>query len=158
MARMKTFLIYLLIFVAFFLFSTLLINLGMKSVYKEIKEGKIFEQQSTLQITEAQATYVNGYIEGIYTNNTESKVEKKYIKLDLYSKRNVLLDTKYVKIENLDAGKKQNFRMGFRAKEVYKFEASVVDEAENANEEQFKSIEMNKTMIFYAILLLCFIG
>ena len=136
MARMKTLGIYALIVIVFFIYSNFLINLGMKSVYKQIEKGTIFDKQ--IEITKAQATYVNGYVEGKITNNTQSKIEKKYIKIDIYSKRDVLLTTKYIKIENLEPNKTQDFKIGFKATDSYRFEARLVDEAQEKDIQQIQ--------------------
>ena len=53
MARLKTFLIYALIIVGFFIFSEFIINVGLNSSYHDITRR---DNTSQVEITEAQAT------------------------------------------------------------------------------------------------------
>ena len=157
MARLKTFLIYVLIGIAFYLYSSLMIQLAIKGTYHTIPKGEIYSQAPKIEVQNAKATYINGYVEGIITNNTENKIDKKYIKIDLYSKHETYLGTKYVEIQNLEINQSKDFRMAFKLTDVGSFKISLQDEVQDATEEQFISEEMTTTMIFAGIILLCFI-
>ena len=95
MDRMKTFLKYIIWFVLFFFFSNFIINVGLNSSYKNIERRDSIEQ---VQIKQAQATLVNGRIKGTIKNSDKDYLTGKYLKIDLYSKRNVLVGKKYIDI------------------------------------------------------------
>ena len=157
MARMKTFLIYALIIIVFYFYSNFLIEIGMKGTYHTIVHGTINVSNPVVEVKEAKATYINGYVEGTMTNNTENRIDNKYIKIDFYSENNVQLGTKYVEIQNLEGGQTRDFRIAFKLTDVESFEISIVEEAENATEEQFLSEEMTTTAIIATLFLLCLI-
>ncbi len=156
MARMKTFGIYALIIIVFYIFSNLLINVGMKSIYKNITDQEINIENPNIEIKEAKATYVNGYVEGTMTNNSDSRIDNKYIKLDVYSKRGVLLETKYIDVNNLEPNASRDFRMAFKAKEAYKYVMTLTDNIEGVEDIRFFSEEVTKRWIIKALLLTAF--
>ena len=79
MARMKTFLIYALLVVGFFIFSEFIISVGLNSSYKDIERK---DNISQVEITEAKATLVNGKIKGIIKDSKEGyEIEKAYSEL-----------------------------------------------------------------------------
>lgn len=158
MARMKTFFIYALIIIVFYFYSSLLIEVGMKATYQTIEHGKILVSSPKIEVEEAKATYINGYVEGKITNNTDSRIDNKYIKIDFYSEHNTNLGTKYIEVQNLDVNKTRDFRIAFKLTDVDSFEITVVDEAQGATEEQFISEEMKTTVLFATLILLCIAG
>lgn len=107
MERMKTFGIYALCIILFFIFSNVMIDIAIKSTYNEIEADIVLKDNLKLDINTAKVTYVNGYVKGSITNTGETPVEKTYVKIDLYSKRDVLLGTKYVEIKDLQKGEKR---------------------------------------------------
>ena len=155
MSRLKTFLLYALIVVGFYFFSNILIFLSVKGSYQNI-DGKIITSMPNVEIKEAKATYINGYLNGSVTNNTEAKIENKYIKIDIFSERNLNLGSKYIKIESLDVNQVQEFHMGYRFTDSYRYEVSCVDSVENASEEQFVSEDLTTYLLFAGLLVLCF--
>ena len=80
MARMKTFLIYLLILVAFYIVSSILAYWYIQSTYSTIESHVIENPNIQVAIDDAQATLVNGYVSGIITNTSEEAINTKYIK------------------------------------------------------------------------------
>ena len=158
MSRMKTFFIYALIIIVFYFYSNLLIEVGTKSTYKTIEAKEILTNIPKVEIYDAKATYINGYVEGKITNNTDSKIDKKYIKIDFYSKHNINLGTKYVEIDNLEKNETKDFRMAFKLTDVNFFNITVVEEAKDATEQQFISEEMKTTALFTTLILLCIVG
>ena len=64
MSRMKTFFIYAVLIVAFYFLSNILIYLFIKGTYKDIT-GEI--AADNIEVVKAEATYVNGYIDGKIT-------------------------------------------------------------------------------------------
>ena len=114
MARMKTFGIYLLIVIAFFIFSNIMINIALKVTYDPIKYYLSVEDGQDFTIEEAKATYVNGIVQGKLKNNTNSDMKDKYIRIDMYTSRNNILGSKYIHIQDLKIGEEQEFKIGFQ--------------------------------------------
>lgn len=121
MDRMKTFGLYALCIILFFIFSNIMINFAIKGTYKPIGSDVILREDLKINIRDVKATYVNGYVEGSVKNTSED-VEMAYVKIDLYSKRDNLLGTKYVKIPNIRKNETREFRTGFEFTEVKRAE------------------------------------
>ena len=79
------------------------------------------------------------------------------MKISLFSPRNVHLGTKYVKINNLEAKKTQDFEMWFKYTDVGYCEISVVDSANDASEKAFLSEETKYYMVLGFLVSLYFI-
>ena len=101
MDKMKTFLMYLLIIVAFFIISKILEDGLIKQMYYDMQgkteniltyEGQDLELD--LSVSEAKATRRNGYIYITVTNETPNNISEAYVKADLFSKSNVKTITK----------------------------------------------------------------
>ena len=108
MARMKTFFIYFLLIVLFFIFSQIMIYIAINTTFQykniEIKTNIPME-------VEVQATSINGYAKGKVINNEENEILNKYIKVECYSKHDTLMGTKYIKIDKIGA-KEEKERLG----------------------------------------------
>jgi len=139
MDRMKTFFLYAIIIVVFYFLSNILIYLFVKGTYKDIT-GEI--AADNIEIVQAKATYINGYIDGRIDNNTEGEMVDKYIKIEIYSKRGVCLGTKYIKVPYLEVQESEDFHIGYKLTDSYRYKVSVVDTADEATEEQFLSDEV----------------
>ena len=159
MDRLKTFFIYFIIFVAFFFFSNVLIFVGLNTNYKNISNrGEI---PSEVQISQAEATLVNGRIRGTITNNGEEDLNGKYMRVNLYSKRDVLLGTKYLDINNLEQGATDNFELYFKANNVEYYDIIFTDTAEFVHKDLnvFIGRALNKgEIILGTMILLIFLG
>lgn len=127
MDRLKTFLIYALLIVLFFIFSEFLINVSLQSSYNDITRRDNIEQ---VQIQEAQATLVNGKIKGTIKNSEQDYLTGKYVKIDLYSKRDNLLGTKYIEINTTETQNTQDFSVYFELTDVESYNISIVDQKE----------------------------
>lgn len=157
MDRMKTFGLYALCVILFFIFSNVMINIAIKTAYEPIDSEIIVRNNLKLDVTDVKATYVNGYVEG-NLKNTGNDIQKTYVKIDLYSKRDTLLGTKYVIIDNLKQDETRDFRMAFKFTDVDHCKVDVVNEIqeENVTEEQFTSTEMKFAGIITAVIFLCY--
>lgn len=140
MARLKTFLKYLLWFIAFYCFSNLMINIGMNTIYKNME---VKSNLSQVNITEASSTHVDGKIKGTIDLEENSDLIGKYLKVDLYSKRGVLLGTDYVKIEKQGDNRYQNIEEYFKYNDVASYNLSIVEEEQKEKE---VSEIMNKSL------------
>ena len=152
MDRLKTFLIYLIIFVAFFFFSNFLIFVGLNTNYESISSrGEI---PSQVNINQAEATLVNGRIRGTITNNGEENLNGKYMRVDLYSPRDVLLGTKYLELNELEQGAQDEFELYFKAKDVEYYKISFADTAEKVHKDLdvFIGKDISKAEIFLGVV------
>lgn len=136
MQRVKTLFKYGLWVILFFIFSDIMINIGLNTVYKNI-ETKNNLPQVTIQ--QAKATHVDGKISGIINIKDNSQLLGKYLKVDLYSKRDVLLGTDYIKIENSNEEGNQNFNLNFKYNDVSKYDLTIIDEIQKNEEVNSKS-------------------
>ena len=80
MSRMKTFLIYLLLIVGFYIFSDFASFAYIKTSYQDLNKFTIEAPNPKVRISESKATYINGYIKGTLLNNEEQMIENKYVK------------------------------------------------------------------------------
>ncbi len=150
MARLKTFLIYALIIVGFFVFSNFIIDVGLNSSYKDITRK---DNTSQVQISQAQATLVNGRIKGtINDNNNDDNLTGKYVEIDLYSSRDNMVGKRYIDIETTDANPTQDFSMYFEAEDVTSYSISITDE-KTGEELKILPEEWNKSQIVIVTVL-----
>lgn len=134
MDRLKTFALYGILIIIFYIFSSFLIEVGINSIYKGIQGKNNIEQ---IDITNAEATLVNGRISGKLNAEMTKDLYTKYIKIDLYSPRDVLIGTKYIKMKELVMNN-NSFETYFKLQDVKRYEVSLVDENNNSkNEESF---------------------
>ena len=159
MARMKTFFIYFLLVVAFFLFSQVMIYIAINTTYKP-KEVEV-KTAIPMQI-ELQATSINGFAKGKVYNQTESEIENKYIKIECYSKQDILMGTKYIKIDKIGAKEEKEFEVRFNFNKVDRAVVDIVDEItiEEQNvkeEEKVSDPERGLAAMLCALILLWYI-
>ena len=127
MDRVKTLFKYALWLVLFIIFSEFLINVGLNSTYKSIERKDNVEQ---VNIYQAEATLVNGRIRGLI-KNTNGELSGKYVKIDFYSERDVLLGSNYVQIGNEE---EQSLEVLFKQDNVKSYEISIVAQKEPGEE------------------------
>lgn len=156
MAKIKKYLLYVLIIAAFWVLSDILIYLAINSSYTRV-DAKVYTNSPEIIIGESKATYVNGLVKGSIKNNTGDIINDKYLKIELYSARDVKLGTKYVKIENLEVNKYQNFEMWYKFNDVDYANITVTDNINNTVEEEFLSQETTSALILGTLLVLYFI-
>ena len=125
MSRMKTFFKYAMWVILFFIFSEIMININLKTVYRNIGRKDNLPQ---VTIYQAQATKVNGRIKGTIKNQDENKIESKYIKVDFYSERDVLLGTKYIDVSAMRENETQDLELYFKLQNVDYYEMSFTNE------------------------------
>lgn len=129
MSRLKTFGKYLLMFVAFYIFSTI-ISMGFISTsYSEMKQTIYPDNSLSVKLDEAKSTLVNGYVKGSVTNTSETDVKDKYIKLEFISNKNNKISYKYIQVDELKAREEKNFTINFRAENIKSCNIKVTDEA-----------------------------
>ncbi|MGN1327289.1 MAG: hypothetical protein ACI4VQ_04375, partial [Clostridia bacterium] len=128
MSRLKTFRTYLILFVLFYIFVSVMSVGFIKGTYKKM-EGNIQKVESlSVDVSDAQSTMVNGYIVGTLTNNTQNNTILKYVKIDFISSRENKILTKYIKVDELKSGETKNFTINFRAENIKSYNITIVDE------------------------------
>lgn len=131
MKRMKTFLIYALIFIGFFAFSMFLENGLLNAMYKDISGSSNGAFEGTddafgIENVTANATNVNGNVQFDLVNNSGKSVDQGYIKLDLYNSQNQNAATKYIPIEGLEENGSKKYNVKFKANNIEGYKISVV--------------------------------
>ena len=145
MDKMKKYLLYIVLLIGFALFSNLLIAVGLNSNYKEIENrGEKLEQ---VNIFQAEATKVNGRIRGVI-DNPKHNIDEYYLKIDLYSSRDVYMGCKYIEIDN--AQEQIPFELFFKLNNVSYYKTSYVFEKEPQGEIELLHKDLDKNEIFFA--------
>ena len=127
MDRMKTLAKYVIWLVLFYIFSNLMIYLNIESTYQNIGRKYNLPQVTVYQ---AQATKVNGRIKGSIYNSEAHKITNKYLRIDLYSERDVFLGSKYIDVSTMRDSETRNFEEYFKVQDVDYYEMKFVDEKE----------------------------
>ncbi len=127
MSRMKTFLKYLMIVIAFYVFSNIMINAFLKVSYVDMHDYEINVDQVFIDVSEAKTSKRNGYIKGIVKNNTDVIVENKYLKFSMLSKNGNVLGEKYIRIDKIEPEQLRKFELKFEYDNVKSFKIEMTD-------------------------------
>ncbi len=127
MSRIKTFLKYAIWLIAFYIFSNIMIYFNLETTYQNIGRKDNLPQ---VAIYQAQATKINGRIKGTVYNNSENKITSKYLKIDLYSARDILLGSKYIDVSTMRENETRNIEIYFKVQDVEYYEITFTDEKE----------------------------
>jgi hypothetical protein len=133
MKRMKTFLTYVLLVIGFFALSIILENALLLSMYSKISgefDGYYSKTNSKFGIhnVDSKSCSVNGYINFDLINSTGKYIENEYLKVELYNKQNLLADTEYFIISNMQPWESKTFKIKFTANNIKYFKMSIVSE------------------------------
>ena len=125
-----------------FIFSDFLINVGLNSTYKDIERK---DNNSQIVVYQADATYVNGRIRGVIKE--VNKIKDKYLKIELYSKRDVLVGRRYIEIGKDSDIEAKSFELLFKANDVSYYKMGTANEKELGDEVEIISKELTKPEI-----------
>jgi len=156
MKRLKKFLLYAVMIAGLWIFSDILIYISLNSTYRNT-EARVYTNFPEIIVGRSRATYVNGYIKGGIKNNTDAIINNKYLKIDMYSPRDVKLGTKYVEISNLKPNEYTDFEMWYKFTDVEYVTITTTDNINGVSEEEFLSQETATYLIFGTLLVLYFI-
>ena len=81
MKRLKTFFKYFLAIVIVYIVVDITSLYILKSTYNT-KEYSVDNSIFDINVTEAKATFANGYIKGSVKNNTNAQIDNKYLKIE----------------------------------------------------------------------------
>lgn len=158
MERIKTFAKYAIWIILFWIFADILIYFAINTTYKDIEEYNQIPNQIT--VSRAEATKVNGRINGVITNNEQNNISEKYIKIDVYSKNDNLLGTTYLDIGKLGTNESKNFETYFKIQDVKKYNMTITDQKEELPEfelDKFISEDIKTIGIIFLLARLIFI-
>ena len=105
MSTQKKFLIYLILIIVFFIFSQIMIAYALHTTYK-YKDTDVKTKYMT--DVEVKASSIDGYATGKVKNDEANTLQNKYIKVETYSKHDVLMGTKYAKIDSINANEEKD--------------------------------------------------
>ncbi len=135
MKRLKTFLTYLILVVAFFALSKFLEAGFIRNMYKDMigtVDGDFTYNGQAIYldivVNEAKSTNVNGYVDLTITNKANVDIEEAYLKVNLHSKSEVLAITKFMDIKDLKAGESRNYKLNFEGKYIKTYIVVATDE------------------------------
>lgn len=153
MARLKTFLKYILWVILFFIFSQIMIYIALNTTYKN---KSIDIKTPLITSAEVRATSIDG-IAKIKVNNGAAN---KYIEIKCFSKNDVEMGTKYINIDNIETNDEQEFEVRFNYSKVDRAELNIINEIPNEASEEQKSSDqkMNLAMTIVALILLIYFG
>lgn len=134
MARMKKFLIYLIIVIAVYFFVDFTSFAYIKTTYEDLTKFSIEIDSPKIKIKESKATYINGHIKGTVLNDENYTVDNQYLKFEFFSDHNTFLGKKYVKIDNLLPNDEKDFEVRFNLENVSNYKITLVDENEDISE------------------------
>ena len=146
MNTVKTFIKYIIWIILFWILSDFLINVGIKTTYKEIQ--KVGQIPSGIQVKEMKSTAVNGKI-NLLINSTN--LSGKFIKVDLYSSKDNLLGTQYLEIGEIKENQTKEIDTYFKIADVRKYEISVTDEKGESSEGFMDTAMSTLTILLTAI-------
>ena len=135
MSRLKTFLTYVLLMVAFFVASIVLEHGLVKKMYYDMSgivdsvldyNGKEIDLE--IKVLNAKSTNVNGYIELTVTNNTDTYINEAYVKVILYSKSNVHGATKYMEVKGLSQNETRVYKLKFKGSYIKRYKITAEKE------------------------------
>lgn len=128
MAKMKKFFIYFLMFIALYIFVTLLTNFSMKEKFKDIQNIQINTNSPKIIIEDSKATYSHGYIKGNINNDTGEHIKDKYLQFDFYNKDGAYVGTETQEIKYFNVNEKVNFEIQYNYKNVNSVKISFANE------------------------------
>ena len=123
MDRLKTFAIYIIIGVLFWIISDFLIEVGINSMYKNMSQKGTTPEG--IEIIQMQSTKVNGRIH-LKINNKD--YSGKFLKIDLFSQEGNNFGTQYIEIGDLQENEVKDIQTYFKISEIKSYEISIVDE------------------------------
>ena len=123
MDKVKRFAKYVIWIILFCILSDILINVGIDSTYKDMKNRG--ELPKGIEVVQMQSTKVNGRIK-LELNSKE--LSGKYIKIDLYSASGNILGTQYIEIGNINENETKNIETYFKISDIKAYKITVVEE------------------------------
>ena len=141
MARMKRFLLYLIIFVALYIYTTAISNWGAKTLTGPIEDIEILTEYPIITVDNCVAGKYSGNISGTVRNNTGKHIEKAYLKLDFYNNQQKYIGSKYEELKYFNVNELLKFDTTFKGKDVKALKLSVVYERTQVEQISEQSVD-----------------
>lgn len=142
MGRLKVFRKYILWILGFYIFSTIMIYIGLNATYRNIEP--IDEVAGNIKVDVAQATKVNGRIYGNITSTEDTDLNGKYIKISIYNRKKDLVGIKYLKIENIEKNQPKKFVAYFTSNKVKYYTVEITEDNEEIRQDILRVKELYK--------------
>lgn len=136
MERMKTFLLYLIIFIGFYMLSNALISVALATSYEYLECTKNESNSYVVQVAEAKATSVSGYVKGTIKLNEGIESPEKYLQVDLYSKYGHCVGRRFVDLSSVKSGEQRDFKVSFECDNVATYEITTTNDVERLDDVQ----------------------
>ncbi len=146
MSRMKTFITYLILFLLFYVFTSVISYVLVRSTIKDLPEGEIAFQNPAISISEAKASKVHATIKGKIKSEENQDIQFKYIRIDMISKLGNVVSTKYIDVSDIANGGEKEFSIKTNSENVEKYKMSLTDINET-NETETKFHEISEVLI-----------
>lgn len=146
MDRIKTFVKYAIWIILFWIFSDILINVGINTTYKDVQAKEAIPQG--IEVQQMQATKVNGRMRIAVRDQSLSG---KDLKISLYSDIGNELGVEYLEIGDLKENEIKSIEKYFKIVDVKSYEISVVDE-KGESSEGFMDTAMSAITIIMTVL------
>lgn len=140
MERMKTFLLYLIIFVGFYMLSNVLISVALANSYEYLECTKNEVNSYSVQVLEAKATSVSGYVKGTIKLNEGIESPEQYLQVDLYSKYGHCVGRRFVDLTSVKTGEQRDFKVSFECDNVATYEITTTNEVEKLDDVQTEMV------------------
>jgi len=114
-----------LLVAAGFLLTGFLIFIGLNVNFKPIELK--YELPNQISIEKAEAIKVQARVYGYVQNSEEINLNNKFIKVSIFDSKGENVDTKYLKIENLNKSEKKLFKAWFNKKDVKSYAVDIVN-------------------------------
>ncbi len=149
MKRLKTFATYILIIVIFYIFSNVMIFVGLNNTYNRIYAKETIPEG--VSVITARATSVNGELKGTISENISSK----YVKFNFYTDNDTLMGSYYITPDELE---NNNFDFYFKLNYIDYYTVELTDEKTDiASSDNFSEEEFKKYALLTALVALMFI-
>lgn len=135
MKTMKKFRTWLILFIGFFILSTLMERGLIWEMYETI-DGESISSYTTeagednnlkVEVLSANATNINGKMRVRVTNTSGHDIDSCYAKVDLYNDLGNVVSTEYIKVEDFKEGASKDYDINFSAKNVEGYKIALVE-------------------------------
>lgn len=146
MSRMKTFFTYLILLLLFYVFSSVIGYMFVRSTVKDIREDEIAFQNPAISISEAKASRVHASIKGKIKSEENQDIQFKYVKIDMISKMGNVVSSKYIDVSDIAKGGEMEFSVKTNAENIEKYRMSLTD-INDTNEVEVKIHEISEILM-----------
>lgn len=128
MAKLKLFGKYILIVIAIYVLTSILIFIGFNIIYSDITLNQTLPEQISIEKAEATSSDVRIY--GYVSNNGDNDLVGSYIKVSIYNSEDEILTTEYLKIDGVSKNEEKLFKVTSNVDNASSYSISIVDTEE----------------------------